>query len=248
MGRMPPVQVDLGEGGVRHFTHTANDLVVGHGSLVYMLITGFVAGILIWVPIFAIFYFNRLLSSSSGARVGVYGGGLGIDPVAMLPYIIATGLLGVGLVLLRRLSARIGWYKEIASQRLGLNGVVASVLGAALCIGLIASGSQLGFLLVFISIGVLFGGYIVNALWEGLHNLFLIPYGARNSDAVLERAIRHELERQADIRPKRLASLSVQNGRVMLAGEWESSEARKEAQEALQSMVGVNIVQFVKAE
>lgn len=246
VGRMPPVRVDLGEGAERRISQTAHELITGHGAPLYVFTSGFIAGVLLWIPIFAIFFLNRLMSSSSGARVGVYGGGLGIDPAALVPYMIATGLLGVGLAILRRTSARIGWYKEVASQRLGLNGAVASVLGALVCIGLIASGSQLGIILVFISVGVLFGGYILNSAWEALHNLLLIPYGARQSDLVLERAIRHELQRQSDIRPTRLEGLSVLNGKVTLAAEWETSEARREAQEALQSMEGVTIVQFEK--
>ena len=246
MGRIPPVVADTGVESAKAINITAHELISAHGSPVYVLLSGFVAGALLWVPVYGILLFNRFMVSSSGARVGAYGGGLGVDPAALLPYMAATGLLGVGLAVLRRISARIGWYKEIASQRLGLNGVVASLLGAVICIGLIASGSSAGLLLMFISVGVFLGGFLVNALWEIVHNLLLTPYGARNSDALIERAVRHELMRSKRFRPKRLERVTVTNGKVTLAAEWENAEARQEAQEALRQMVGVSLVQFEK--
>ena len=248
MGRIPPVTAELGDDRGGSPTITAYDVISGHGSPVYVLVSGFVAGALLWVPVYAVLLFNRFMVASSGARVGVYGGGLGVEPAALLPYMAATGVLGVLLAALRRVSARIGWYKEIASQRLGLNGVVATVLGAIICIGLIVSGSRAGLLVMFLSVGVIFGGFIVNALWEVIHNLLLRPYGARYSDELIEQALRHELARNSAIRPARLANISVTNGRVTLAAAWKSPEARDEAVAALQRMPGVVSVDFERLD
>lgn len=250
MGHLPPVRLDLEGSGNRKIDLTAQELIAGHGSPLYVAVAGLLAGILLWIPVIALFVFNRMLVAGRAERVSIYQSGLGVDILALWPYIIASGLLGIGLALLRRVSARIGWYKELFSQRLGLNGAVASVLGAIVCIGLIASGSQAGILLPFISIGIVISGYIVNALWEGVHNFLLGFYGAntQRSDRVLELAARHELQRRSELRPTRLQSLTVQNGKMTLQAEWASSEARQEAQEALRGMTGVALVQFERMD
>lgn len=248
MGRIPPVTADLGDDRGGSPTITAYDVISGHGSPFYVFASGFVAGALLWVPVYAILLFNRFMVASSGARVGVYGGGLGVEPAALLPYMAATGVLGIVFAALRRLSARINWYKEIASQRLGLNGVVATILGALICIGLIVSGSRAGLLVMFLSVGVLFGGFIVNALWEMAHNLLLRPYGASRGDELIEKALRHELARNSAIRPARVENVSVTNGRVALAAAWESAEVREEAIQTLQRMPGVVSIDLERLE
>jgi|GEM_PF-4382216 len=248
--RMPPVRADVGEGDGRLVHVDAIDVVMAHGSPAYLLITGFVAGLLIWLPPLVIVYLNRLLmiaGSSSAPNLTPNPTGI-LDFERMWPYWLATGVAGAVLAWLRRISARIGWYKEIASFRLGLNGVVASIGGAIVCLWLIFAGSDAGFLLAILSFGVIIGGFLVNAVWEWIHNVFLRPYGRRAESELLERAVRHALERYAHLKPKRLDSVKVKNGKVTLKGVWEDGSTRREVENELRGISGVSIVEFERPD
>lgn len=240
---MPPVRPDIGAGDGRLVHMDASGVIAGHGSAAFILVSGFVAGLLIWLPVVVVVYFNRLLTMAGPGTTSM-GAPSALSIESAWIYWVGTGVVGVALAWLRRLSARIDWYKDVASFRLGLNGVVATVGGAIVCLWLIFSESDAGFLIAILSFGVVIGGFLVNAVWEWLHNLFLNAYGRKVQDSLLERAVRHVLGRYAHLRPKRLDAVTVRNGKVSLKGVWEDMSARREVESELRGIAGVAFVQF----
>jgi len=246
---MPPVRAEVGQGDGRLVRMDAKDVIVGHGSVAYILISGFLAGLFVWVPVFVIVYLNRLLTLAGSSQMPSMTPAPAIlDFGTVWPYWVGTGVVGIVLAWLRRVSARIDWYKEIASFRLGLNGVFATIGGAVVCLSLIFSGSDAGFLVAILSFGVVIGGFLVNAVWEWAHNVFLTIYGRKVQDALLEGAVTHVLKRHAHLRPERLDSVTVKNGKVSLKGVWADIATRREVESELRGISGVAIVQFERTD
>lgn len=244
---MPPAQPDTGVGDGRTIHLEANDIIVGHASPLYVLVSGFAAGLLIWIPVFVVYYLNKLLTMAGPGTAGMPGRSI-LEFESIWPYWAGTGLVGVVLAWLRRTSARREWYREIASFRLGLNGVVATIGGAIVCLALIFADSDAGFLLAVLSIGVIIGGFIVNAVWEWAHNLFLRPYGRKNGDALILRTVRHVLDRHERLRPRQLLGLDVSGGKVRLKGVWDDQAKRREVETELRGLPGVALVQFERVD
>ena len=243
--RMPPVHADVGQGEGRLVRMEAMDVLVGYGSTAFALIGGFVAGLLVWIPVALLLYLNRfLMMAGSSSAPSITPQPAVLDFGAIWPYWIATGVAGLVLAWLRRVSARIGWYKEIASFRLGLNGVVASIGGAVVCLWLIFSGSNAGFLVAILSFGVIIGGFLFNAVWEWFHNLTYRVYNPKAQDKAIEGAVKHVLNRYDHLKPERLDSVTVTNGRVSLKGVWPNLDKRREVETELRGIAGVALVQF----
>src|SRR5690606_3973345 len=120
--------------------------------------------------------------------------------------------------------------------------------GAIVCLALIFADSDAGFLLAVLSIGVIIGGFIVNAVWEWAHNLFLRPYGRKNGDSLILRTVRHVLDRHDRLRQRQLLWLDVSGGKVRLKGVWDDQAKRREVETELRGLPGVALVQFERVD
>lgn len=244
MAIRPPSARDLASAsGTQTFHTTFTDIVSGYGGPVAVIGAGVVAGMLMWVPIFAVLAFNALLATKATRDAGVWAS-LAHYLVLFFPYILGTGALGGLLALLRRASAKIGWHVEIAAMRLGLNGVFASVAGIVIGIATIALSTGAGFLLATMSVGVLIGGFIINAIWESIHNRLLSSYGARRRDALLAAGAERHLARRKDLAGFTLDSVAVQNGRATVRGSFRDTSLRDVVESALRGIESISTVEF----
>ncbi len=224
-----------------------HDTLVQHGPWTRVLAAGFIGGVFIWSVPLGLYLlnlaFNVLFVWIGGAsyRLSTVLGGVLPTLTTPLPYVVATGALGVGLAWMRRVSVKRRIFVDVLGMRLGLSTLVATFAGFLLSFVYFEYALFAGpFLFLF--------GFIVEGIWEVFHDRAVVWLCGRNHSSLLASEIREYLLRHPHLRGIQLHDVRVENGRATLFGVWPDRKVRTEVEEALRQVEGVSSVAFARGD
>src|SRR5690606_11253979 len=93
---------------------TMIDIIIAHAPGWFSLLTGAIAGLLLWAIPFTLITLNSLISWVNTDRLADVSALQRFVPM-LLPWIVGTGLLGLLLAALRRLSAKTKRYVALGN-------------------------------------------------------------------------------------------------------------------------------------
>lgn len=223
------------------------DVLVNHAPLPRVLWSGFVGGLLMWsIPLviyvlYLLFNMLFIFVGFTGYRLPILLAGIPETLLGVLPYIVVTGLVGVGLAWLRRVSAVGKRHFRLMGMRLGFNTVVATL------IGLIWSVLYVEYM-IFFGPFLFIAGFLYDGVWEACHDIALARSSASDKDHLLAREVRKYLTRHPHLGGFELEDVRIENGKATITGTWANSKVREEVQETLRHVEGISSVFFERAE
>lgn len=238
--------VDLSSFGRGYSNVTKLDVIVAHTPLWFPLVTGFVAGLLLWAIPLLLFGANSLLTwVSTGAPAQLTY--LALRLPGLGPYVAGSGVLGALLAALRRYSARSKRYVSFGNFTVTFNTAFATLAGLLIAVALAVSGSRAGLAVWMMGMGAPVIGFIVDGVWQMLHNLLLKAFGRPDMDVLLTIEAEGFLLRHPGLGDFALHSVEVSRGTAVVKGDWPGKETRDRVEQALLCIDGVDRVKMERA-
>ena len=239
--------VDLSAFGRGYSNVTRLDVIVAHSPLWFPLVTGFFAGVLLWAVPLVLLGANSLLTwASTGSPAQLTY--LTLRWPRLLPYVAGTGGLGLVLAALRRFSARSKRYVTAGSFTVTFNTAFATAAGLIVALGLAISGTRAGLAVWLMGLGAPVIGFIVDGVWQMIHNLLLKVFGRPDMDVLLTIEAERFLLRHPGLGDFTLHSVEVSKGTAFVKGEWPAKDTRDRVEKALLCIDGIDRVQMERAQ
>lgn len=235
--------IDLSAFGRGYSNVTKLDVIVAHSPAWFTLTTGFAAGVLLWAIPLLLFGANSLLTwVSTGAPAQLTYLTMRLPSIG--PLVLGSGVLGILLATLRRFSARSKRYVTLGSFTVTLNTAFATVGGLFIAVGLAMSGSRAGLAVWMMGLGAPVIGFIVDGIWQMLHNLLLKTFGRPDMDILLTIEAEGFLLRHPGLGDFVLHSVEVSKGTALVKGDWPDKDTRDRVEQALRCIDGVDRVRM----
>ncbi len=242
----PQANIDLSSLGRGYSNVTKLDVIVAHTPLWFPLATGFVAGVLLWAIPLVLFGVNSLLTwASTGAPADLTYLTLRLPGLA--PYVSGAGALGALLAALRRYSARSKRYVTFGNFTVTFNTAFATLAGLLIAVSLAVSGSRAGLAVWLMGLGAPVMGFMVDGVWQMLHNLLLKLFGRPDMDVLLTIEAEGFLMRHPGLGDFVLHSVEVSRGTALVKGDWPGKDTRDRVEQALRCIDGVDRVKLERA-
>lgn len=247
MGPSQPTAADMQAFGRGFSAVTMVDVIVAHSPLWFSLLTGMLAGFLLWSIPLALWGFNTLLTRINTGAFSDSGAFMRLLP-QIAPWLLATGILGLTLGALRRLSARYKRYITLGNMTLGLNTFFASSAGLIFVFFLLTTGGQAGPFIWILGLGAPLMGFIVDGIWQMFHDQLVQRLGRPDTEALLAMEAENFIRRHPGLTGFSLSEVQISGRTAYVKGTWESTTARERMQQALICIEGIDRVECERVD